>query len=216
MGFDYDIKVWGIDKLTEGNWAKWGRDVTFTFMEAGLVGYLDGSIKAPPISADLKEMNEWLQYNSRIIGTLGCIVDDSLAQELTPTMLVADAWAILKKRTSQSGIIVKLNSMRATITTKFLKVKETNATIGELHDHLATVFESGVAPTQDEWFIVLMLNSLDGMEYDWLHKNLLTQFTNLKITPILKDIVKAINFASYDHHQDASECSKGCGQYEKY
>src|SRR5882672_3702147 len=101
MGLDYDIKVRGIDKITEGNWAKWGRDVTFAFMEAGLVGYLDGSIKAP---SDTKENNEWLQYNSRIISTLGRIVDDSLAQELTPAMLAADAWAILKKRTSQSGI----------------------------------------------------------------------------------------------------------------
>jgi len=60
-------------------------------MEVGLISYLDGSIKAPPVSADLKERNEWLQYNSRIIGTLGCIVNDSLAQELTPTMLAADA-----------------------------------------------------------------------------------------------------------------------------
>src|SRR5882724_8638790 len=50
-----------------------------------------------------------------------------------------------------------------------------------------------------------MLNSLDGMEYDWLCKNLLTQFTNLKITPTSKDIVKAINFASYDHCQDGSK-----------
>ena len=120
-------------------------------------------------------------------------------------MLAADAWAVLKKRTCQSGIIVKLNSMRAAITTNFSKAKETNATIGELCDHLAAVFESGVTPTQDEWFIILMLNSLDGMEYDWLCKNLLTQFTNLKITTPSKDIVKAINFTSYNHHQDASK-----------
>ena len=47
-----------------------------------------------------------------------------------------------------------------------------------------------------------MLNSLEGMEYDWLQKNLLTQVTNTKLTPTLKDIVDAINFASYDHHQE--------------
>ena len=64
MGIDYDIKVWGIDKLTEGNWVKWGWDITFAFMEAGLISYLDGSIKAPTVSANLKEKNEWLQYNS--------------------------------------------------------------------------------------------------------------------------------------------------------
>ena len=111
MGIDYDIKVQGIDKLTEGNWEKRGQDITFAFMEAGLVGYLDGSIMAPSINADLKGKNEWLQYNSCITSTLGCMVNDSLAQELTSMMLVADAWAILKKRTIQSGIISKLNSM---------------------------------------------------------------------------------------------------------
>jgi len=50
-----------------------------------------------------------------------------------------------------------------------------------------------------------MLNSLNGTEYDWLCKNLLTQFTNLKITPTSKDIVEAINFASYNHCQEASK-----------
>ena len=100
-----------MDKLTEGNWEKWGWDVTFTLMEAGLVGYLDGSIKAPSINANSKEKNEWLHYNSCIIGTLGHIVNDSLAQELTPMIRAEDAWAILKKRTTQSGIIAKLNSM---------------------------------------------------------------------------------------------------------
>ena len=48
----------------------------FAFMETGLVGYMDGSIKAPSVNANSKEKNEWLQYNSHI-------VDDSLAQELT-------------------------------------------------------------------------------------------------------------------------------------
>jgi len=80
-----------------------------------------------------------------------------------------------------------------------------NTTIGKLCDHLVAVFESSVAPTQDEWFIILMLNSLGGKEYDWLQKNLLTQFTNSKITPTSKDIVDAINFASYDHHREPSK-----------
>ena len=52
--------------------------------------------------------------------------------------------------------------------TKFSKSKETNTTISKIRDHLASVFEAGVAPTQDEWFIILMLNALDGTEYDWL------------------------------------------------
>jgi len=79
-------------------------------------------------------------------------------------------------------------------------MKETNTTIGELCNHLTAGFKSHVTPTQDGWFIVLMLNSLDGMVYNWFQKNLLTQFTNSKITLTLKAIVDAINFASYDQY----------------
>jgi len=41
------------------------------------------------------------KYNSRIIGTLGRIVYDSLAQELTPMMPVADAWLFSRKDESE-------------------------------------------------------------------------------------------------------------------
>ena len=133
---------------------------------------MDGSLKTP---TDLKDNPDQLAYSSCIIGTLGCLVDDSLAQELLPDMLAADAWVLLKRCTSQGGIIAKLNAMWAAITMKFSKAKETNITISELCDHLTSIFETGVTPTQDEWFIVLMLNSLDGMEYDWLRKTLVTQ-----------------------------------------
>ena len=55
------------------------------------------------------------------------------------------------------------------------------------------------------WFIVLMLKALDGTEYDWLQTNMLTQFTNVKITPTLKDVVDAINFACHDNCQESSK-----------
>ena len=50
-----------------------------------------------------------------------------------------------------------------------------------------------------------MLNALDGTEYDWLRKNMLTQFTNMKITPTSKEVVNAINFACYDNRQESSK-----------
>ena len=87
----YDVKIQGIDKFVEGAWAKWKRDVTFAFLEARLVGYLDGSLKVPTDPKD-----NWLTFNSRIIWTLGCLVNDSLAQELLPNMLAANAWVLLK------------------------------------------------------------------------------------------------------------------------
>ena len=45
----------------------------------------------------------------------------------------------------------------------------------------------------------------NGMEYDWLRKTLVTQFTNSKTTPTSKEIVDAINFANYDNRQESSK-----------
>ena len=143
MHIIYDVKVHGIDKLDAGCWAKWARDVKFAFLEAGPIGYLDGSVKPP---ADSKEKADWLQYNACIIGMLGCLVDDALAQELVDDMLAANAWSHLKQRMTQSGNIAKLNSMHATIAIKCLKSKEMNSTIGEIRVHLTSVFED-VTPT---------------------------------------------------------------------
>jgi hypothetical protein len=56
MAIDYNVKVKDIAKLTEGNWLKWAREIQFAFMEAGLWGYLDGSIEAP---SETKKLGEW-------------------------------------------------------------------------------------------------------------------------------------------------------------
>jgi hypothetical protein len=164
MGFDYNVKVKDIVKLSKGNWAKWARDVSFSFMEAGLSGYLDRSLEEP---TEAKKLNEWKQYNLRIIGTLGRIIDNSLAQELTADMTALDAWNLLKKRTQQVGMVAKLNAMRTAITTKFSPSKSTNATIGDICDLLALIYEGNV-PTKEDWSIVLMLNALDGTDLNRL------------------------------------------------
>jgi hypothetical protein len=106
MGLEYNVKVKDIAKLSKGNWSKWARDVGFSFMEAGLSGYLNRSIKEP---SETKKVIEWRQYNSCIITTLGHIVNDSLSQELTPIMTVMEAWMLLKKPTRQDGMVAKLN-----------------------------------------------------------------------------------------------------------
>jgi hypothetical protein len=88
MGVDYNVKVKDIAKLCKGNWAKWSRDIRFSFMEAGLAGYLDRAIEE---LMETKKLTEWRQYNSHIIGTLGRVVDNSLAQELMSKMTAAEA-----------------------------------------------------------------------------------------------------------------------------
>jgi hypothetical protein len=84
VAFNYNVKVKDVTKLTEGNWAKWSREVQFSFAEGGYLGYLDGTTEAP--DADGKKLMEWKEYNRRIIGTLGRIIDDSLAQEIEVDM----------------------------------------------------------------------------------------------------------------------------------
>jgi hypothetical protein len=108
MGLDYNVKFKDIEKLTEGNWVKWVRDVRFSFMEAGLSGYINGSIEEP---SESKKLVEWKQYNLCIIGTLGRIVNNSLAQELSADMSAVQTWLLLKKRTCQDGIVAKMNTM---------------------------------------------------------------------------------------------------------
>jgi len=60
-----------------------------------------------------------------------------------------------------------------------------------------SVFEGG-APTNEEWLIVLLLNSLSDRSYDWLRKDLLGFMTNAKITTMSKDIIKWI---ITEHHE---------------
>jgi hypothetical protein len=100
VAFEYNIKIKDIAKLTEGTWAKWSRDIQFSFAEAGLLGYLDSTIEAP--KADGKKLVDWKEYNCRIIGRLGRIVD-ALAQELEMDMTAVDAWKLLERRTHQEG-----------------------------------------------------------------------------------------------------------------
>jgi hypothetical protein len=115
-------------------------------------------------------------------------------------MTAANAWLLLKKRMRQDGMVAKLNTMRAAITTKFSPTMPANATIGEIRDLLASIFEGG-DPTREEWSIILMLNALDSTDLDWLRKNLITRFTNKTSKPTEKEVVEAINLTGYDRHQ---------------
>jgi hypothetical protein len=95
-------------------------------------------------------------------------------------------------------MVVKLNAMRATITMKFTSSKPTNAIIGDIHNLLTTIFK-GEAPTREEWSIVLMLNALNRTDFNWLRKNLIMQFSNAKMKPLEKEVIKTINLAGYNN-----------------
>jgi len=204
MGIEYNVKIKDIEPLTEGRWAAWSREIKFSFLEAGLAQYLDGS-NAPDASDSKVKQNEWKLINSRIIGTLGRNVAPSLAQELDENMTAAEAWLLLKKRTQQDGIFAKLNAMHCALRIKFTHGTPMIDTLGELNNLIASIYEGGQAPTRDEWSIVLMLNALEGSDYDSLRGHLIAQFQNAKITPDQKEVYDSIAFAGYEHKRRATE-----------
>src|SRR6266481_7859961 len=103
-------------------------------------------------------------------------------------MSAADAWTLLRKRTQQDGIFAKLNSMHNTLRTRFSHATSNITTLGELDSLLASVYEGGTTPTRNEWSIVLMLNALEGTDYDSLRGHLISQFTSACTTPTRKEV----------------------------
>jgi len=72
-----------------------------------------------------------------------------------------------------------------------------STTIMEIKDTLGLVFEGG-EPMNEEWLIVLMLNSLSDGNYDWLRKDLLGFITNTNIAITSEDIIEQI---VTEHHK---------------
>jgi len=143
---EYNVKIRDMEPLVEGHWTTWSREMKFSFLEAGLAQYLDGS-NAPLESDKASTHAQWKSINSHIIGTLGRHVAPSLAQELEEDMSTAEAWLLLKKRTQQDGILAKLNSMHVALCTKFSHSTPTIDTLSELKNLLASIYEGGEAPT---------------------------------------------------------------------
>ena len=101
--------------------------------------------------------------------------------------------------------MAKLNAMQAAIRAQFTYSIPTRSTISEIQDLLATVFKGGKPPTHDKWFIILLLNVLEGTNYNWLRSSLVGQFTNTKTVPDDKDVIESIIFVGQDCQQKANE-----------
>ena len=151
---DYNVKMRDIEPLVEGHWPALSREMKFSFLEAGITHYLDGS-NAPNEYDKKSVQTEWKIINSHIIGTLGRHIAPALAEELREDMSATEAWSLLKKRTQQDGIFANLNAMHVTIPIKFSHNTLTIDTLSELKNLLACIYKGGQAPTQEEWSIVL-------------------------------------------------------------
>jgi len=73
----------------------------------------------------------------------------------------------LKEKIHVRGIIAKLEALTSAIWNCITSSIPASTTITEIKDGLTSVFE-GSAPMQEEWLVVLLLNSLADGEYDWL------------------------------------------------
>src|SRR5882672_10190485 len=198
VGVEYNVKIRDLEPLTEGHWAVWSREVKFSFLEAGIAHYLDESYA--PTEGDMKKPHSnWKAINSCIIGTLGRHITPALTQELEEDMSTTEAWKLLNKRTQQDRIFAKLNTMHNTLHTKFSFGMPTIDTLGELKNLLENIYQGGQAPTFNEWSIILMLNVLEGSNYNSLHCQLVSQFQNAKMTPSQTEVHDAITFTGFEH-----------------
>jgi len=143
---NYNVKIRDIEPLVEQCWTTWSCEMKFSFLEASLTQYLDGS--NAPLKSDKASMHsQWKAINLQIFGMLGRHVTPSLAQELEEDMSAAEAWLLLKKRTQQDSIFAKLNAMHVSLCTKFSHNMPTIDTLSELKNLLASIYEGGEAPT---------------------------------------------------------------------
>ncbi|KAF8575572.1 hypothetical protein K439DRAFT_1623491 [Ramaria rubella] len=170
MTQDFTVKFLKIEKLKEGEWIRWSREVKMSLHAQKAWKYIDPTTLIP---IDKDEKVKWNKIHDQLVGALGNIVDLSLQRELESITEAPKAWLKLKEKTHSHGIISKLESISTAIRTRFLADVPFSKTITEIWDAVAAVLE-GTAPTKDEWCIILLLNALSDGQYDWLRKDLLT------------------------------------------
>ena len=143
---EYNVKIRDIEPLVEGCWTTWSCEMKFSFLEASLTQYLDGS-NAPLKSDKVSMHSQWKAINLCIIGMLGRHITPSLHKELKEEMSAMEAWLLLKKRTQQDGIFTKLNAMHVALRTKFSHSMPTIDTLSELKNLLTSIYKCREAPT---------------------------------------------------------------------
>ncbi|KAF8572838.1 hypothetical protein K439DRAFT_1625496 [Ramaria rubella] len=155
------VKFSKIEKLKEGEWIRWSREVKMSLCAQKAWKYIDPNT-LEPTDKDRKE--KWIEIHIQLVGALGTIVDPLLQRKLESITEAPKAWIKLKKKTHLHGIISKLESISTAIRTRFLSDIPFSKTITEIWDAVATVFE-GTALTKDEWSIILLLNTLSNGQY---------------------------------------------------
>jgi len=139
----------------------------------------------------MPELSEWNAAHDQIVGALGTMVGASLQCELESINNAKVAWEKLKEKTHLKGIISKLKCLSSAICSRIVSNIPASTTITKIKDALGAIFKGG-PPSNEEWLIVLLLNSLSVGNYNWLRKDLLRFMMNAKIMVTSKDIIEQI------------------------
>ena len=78
---DYNMKIRDIEPLVEGQWAAWSHEMKFSFLEAGITHYLDGS-NAPEESEKKSIQTKWKIINSCFIEINAQSLCESMSNQL--------------------------------------------------------------------------------------------------------------------------------------
>ncbi|HEV7737688.1 MAG TPA: hypothetical protein VGO47_10005, partial [Chlamydiales bacterium] len=117
MSSEFKIKTNNkIEKLREGGWNRWSREVKMSLRAQGAWKYVTGTAIEPK-DATAKEL--WSDINDKIVGAIGAIVDVSLQRELDSITNAKTAWEKLKEKTRAKGIMGKLEQMQIAIRSQF-------------------------------------------------------------------------------------------------
>jgi hypothetical protein len=165
-----------IEKLREGNWTKWSREVKMSLRAQKAWKYVVGEVPEPK---DREEKREWNEINDQIVGALGTIVDEPLQHAIDEITNAKTAWEKLKEKTQAKGLVGKLENMQTAIKTRFSQDTSFSKTIMQIRDSIDVVFDP-TPPTKDEWLTILLMNALSEGEFEWLRKILLSFLTTSK------------------------------------
>lgn len=137
------------------------------------------------------QLFDFPSVNDQIVGALGTIVNVPLQCMLETINNAKIAWAKLKEKMHSKGIIAKLENMQLEIWTCFSSSTPFSMMITQLWDALAAIFDN-TTPTQEEWLMVLFINSLSNSKYNWLQKDSMGFMMNMKTQLNISDIIEHI------------------------
>jgi hypothetical protein len=186
-----------IEKLREGNWTKWSREVKMSLRAQKAWKYVVGEVPEPK---EKEAKKEWNEINDQIVGALGTIVDEPLQHAIDDITNAKSAWDKLKEKTQAKGLVGKLENMQTAIKTRFNQDIPFSKTITQIRDSIDAVFDP-TPPTKDEWLTILLMNALGEGEFEWLRKILLSFLTTSKSQLTAEDVIKRIEAESREQER---------------